>query len=426
MCKPIVFSESLFKRVVVLVSILIISVSCESKFAETIHQTTATAEHPPITSIPNQNTVSSQKLQATKILLQKEIKPIQLFWFPNAPTDHSTYQILAKHFNFFIFTQDEEAARNEIEALGGNGTFLQYVLFNAIKDEDKSTCFEIPYQARADNQPGDFCMIRDQHPDWLLRSNDGNPILTDFGGVLMDPANKGWREFWLERIKINQDQNGWDGVLLDNVEAGASYVSRFSSNKLPESFSEAKYTKAIEEFLKYLYGNYFHPERRQLYANIIGLHDQDVVLNYLNYLDGILLENFAVGWEDNYLDQGTWEEQLLLAEQTQHRGKKILLASQGKQYDLKHQEFALASYLLINQGDAFFRYTYAGKSTINPDLPAYGELWMYKNYLLNLGQPLGQAYRQGNLWRRDFEFGHVIVDPISHLTEFTGKHSDSK
>jgi hypothetical protein len=93
-------------------------------------------------------------------------------------------------------------------------------------------------------------------------------------------------------------------------------------------------------------------------------------------------------------------------------GKSIILVSHGTQTDLALQEFAFASYLLIADGKASFRY--AGSS-------AYNQAWIYDNYKLNLGAALGKRYQNGSSWKRDFSNGSVSVDPASHVVSITVK-----
>ena len=89
-------------------------------------------------------------------------------------------------------------------------------------------------------------------------------------------------------------------------------------------------------------------------------------------------------------------------------GKIILLVSRGDKDDYELQQFSFASYLLINQGNAYFRYAHGSD---------YNEVWLYDNYEYNLGDPLGPRYRDGDAWKRDFTNGSVMVNPLSHDVE---------
>jgi hypothetical protein len=93
-------------------------------------------------------------------------------------------------------------------------------------------------------------------------------------------------------------------------------------------------------------------------------------------------------------------------------GKSIILVSQGTRDDTTLQRFAFASYLLINQGNAFFRYANSSK---------YREVWLYEDYGIDLGVPLGARYLDGQVWRRVFSNGTVMVNPETHEVEINVK-----
>ena len=107
------------------------------------------------------------------------------------------------------------------------------------------------------------------------------------------------------------------------------------------------------------------------------------------------------------------------AETTQARGKRMMLIAQGGADNAEatwqpfnpRQQFAFASYLLVTDGAAAFRYA---------DSP-YRYIWLYDNYTLDLGRPLGPRYQDGGVWRRDFERGAVAVDSLTHDAAITLK-----
>ncbi len=94
-----------------------------------------------------------------------------------------------------------------------------------------------------------------------------------------------------------------------------------------------------------------------------------------------------------------------MAARAQAMGKWVILVAQGEQQDLTRQQFAFASYLLVNEGKATFRYTHQ---------TVYDEIWFYANYGIDLGSPLGPRYQDGEFWRRDFANGYVLVNPQDH------------
>ena len=124
-----------------------------------------------------------------------------------------------------------------------------------------------------------------------------------------------------------------------------------------------------------------------------------------------MLEYFATGWpNEGGLSPEEWEQQMKMAIEGQALGKTVILVSQGSQYDQQREEFALGSYLLVNNGSAFFRYT---------NLNNYEENWSYANQKFDLGIPLGARFQVGQSWRRNFAKGFVTVDPIARTASIT-------
>jgi len=245
-------------------------------------------------------------------------------------------------------------------------------------------------------------MIDSEHPDWFLLDKRGRRI---GGGEVywMDPGNPGFRAFWLDRAREMQEQYGWNGVFIDNTQAS---LGKFRSlNRLPEKYkTDEEYRTAVEGFLEYLQRNYFLPSGRKMYANITDTQNYEIWPEYLDYLDGVMVENFAAGWLERNKARAEWEEQMSALEEAHRRGKTTILVSQGEQDDLKRQAFSFASYLLVANEYAFFRYAQSG---------FYSQLWLYENYNLELGPPLSPRYREGANWRRDFLNGYVTVNPAT-------------
>lgn len=336
------------------------------------------------------------------------VEPIQLAWFYKPPAD-GDLAFLQQGFDFFILTLKDEPARDALRrdarAGGETAPILQYLLL--IEIQNPGDCDREPYGNQVAYQPGDYCRLLDAHPDWFLYDTNGEPVVND-KTVYMDPGNPGYREFWLNRARLAQEVLGWHGVFLDNVEASLAgwRVHGRAAGALPLRYpDDASYQAAIEGFLEYLYLNYFQPQGRPLWANITSLVDSETWFRYLAYLDGAMIEAFAVDWDDGYRSPEDWERQLALVEDAQALGKSVLLVAQGRHEDNGRQQFALASYLLVNNGLAYFRYA---------DYDHYNQAWWYENYLLELGMPLEPRRSVDGVYQRRFANGLVTVDPANH------------
>ena len=333
------------------------------------------------------------------------IEPLRIAWFYRPPFDEKQIPILSEYFDVFVLTKGDENLRNNLLAQEDSELILRYLLSNAILEP--ALCRDQPWRNQVADQPGDACTIREQHADWFLYSAEEKIVVDETGGLLMDPTHPGWRQFFIERVQKNQEELGWNGVFLDNVET--NYNKRIRLNSLPTGYpNNSSYQAAVEDYIRFLYTTYFQPAGQPMYANLIEYQGADDWMRFIPYLDGAMMEDFAVGWDLAGLPASMWEMQQEVIIQTQALGREVILVAQGSQSDIQRQGFALASYLLVNNGRASFRYA---------DAKRYGEVWMFNNYLIQPGQPIGPRYKEGDNWRRDYENGFVTVDPVRQTAE---------
>jgi hypothetical protein len=326
-------------------------------------------------------------------------------YFYKPSTDSVT--TLVSYFNNFVLTKGDEKYRDSLKAKGVTSPFLQYIKFDAI--QDPGSCTKQPAHNHAADKPGDFCDISKNHPDWFLLDVNGQRMYGGSNGdyVMMDPGNTGWRAFFLSRLQTMQTTLGWDGALFDNVEG--SLVKRQQYGQMPAKYTtDAQYQAAINGALAYYYA-WFKSAKRPLFANVISVKPVSVYFTYLQNLDGIETECWAVNWS-GYRKTADWLENLSRAEQTQSLGKRGLLIAQGAKTDAVKEQFAYASFLLIDNAKVFFRYANAA---------TYVQAWTYSNYKNTLGIPLGARYQSGTQWCRDYSKGKVCVDPAAHTSSIT-------
>lgn len=331
-------------------------------------------------------------------------RTVNLAFFYKPPTNSDAVTVAG--FGSVILTGGDEIFRDQLVANGFNSNIIQYYRAEAI--QDPGDCTSSPWKNQIAFKAGDFCNISANHPDWFLLDTNGNRIRIGSGNYYrMDPGNAGWRNFFVTRLIEIQQLKGWSGVFLDNLEAGVNQIQLdgVTAARYPDN---ASYRPAVRGFVQYLYQNYAVPYNRPLMANIIARSttDEAIWLDYMQHLNGAMQERWAVDWDyTDYLSEANWKADMALAEKTQAQGKYIILVAPGEKTDTNRQKFAFASYLLISNGKAAFRYS---NSSI------YREVWSYDNYTVQLGAPRGTRYQTGTAWRRDFANGYVIVDPINH------------
>lgn len=332
-------------------------------------------------------------------------KFVHLAWFYKPPNPNQVNS-LAQNFDFFILTHKDEETRDQLRSMGVSSPIFQYLLLTEIRQPD--TCDSDNYGNQVAYQKGDFCLIRDQRPEWFLLDESGNPIRNDNNTYFMDPGNPEFRKFWLQRAREMQAQYGWDGLFIDNVEASLAKFRQMGVTpaKYP---SDSIYQSAVNEFLIYLRENNPYLNERLVLANIVSVGDDDVWMRYIENLDGAMIESFAVDWSNGYKSAIEWEQQMDKIEKALAQGKILVLVSQGREYgDFNREQFALASYLLVSNGNTAFRY-------VNSE--NYRDMWLYENLFIDPGLPFGPRYREGMAWRRDFTNGYVLVNPWTNSSQ---------
>ena len=343
---------------------------------------------------------------------QSAIKYVRLVWFYKPPSN-GNLNLLAKKFSNFILTRSNEDTRDKLLALGAQPPILEYLRMDGI--QDPGSCSAKPWQNQVANRQGDFCNISKNHPDWFLLTTDHvrtYRLLGNYHYYLMDPGNKGWRTFFLNRARESLVKDPkWNGVFLDNLELTLIFHNQ-SGEKLARYPNDASFQSAVLGMVKYLSLAYFKPAGKILSANLVARPDDSLFNDFMTYLDGAMHEGWAIDNPNRWRPVDAWEKHLVLAEKAQAQGKFIILVSHGTKYDLELQKFAFASYLLITNGNASFRYG---------DDSHYAEAWLYPNYSLALGPPLGARYRVGSAWRRKFTHGIVTVNPVTHIVSIVMK-----
>ncbi len=344
--------------------------------------------------------------------------PVQLTWFYKPPEDGTSLSHLSNNFSYFVLTKNDESQRNYLQNRGH--PVLQYTKLDAIHDPcfqardpvgTTCNCNRNPLNNQVAWNANDICFIRDNHRSWFLRDKNGQLIYSSQGNrdfIIMDPGNQGWRDFWLSRMRQSQS-TGWDGIFIDNM---ATTFTRHGGNPVDlRDYSRQGWRNAIAGFLRYARQDYFSGANKKMLANLsVYWNEEPTYFQYLQYLDGTMDEHWGVlGNDTGVYSALSWERRILRADATLAQGKNMLLVSRGARNDHHRRNFALASYLLVDRGNGYFRYSRQGD---------YDAAWLYDDYDISLGAPVGNYYRQGSNWVRDFENGKVSVNPGAYTYEF--------
>ena len=348
----------------------------------------------------------------------------KLAYFHTISPEGDAPELLAQNADFIILTYGDEQYRDALRQAGYAGLILQYLNASQVNGpgpyRDSSvecdTLYE-PLRNGIARGVGDFC--RDLHPneDWFLHNGAGERLYSVIGGVgvwyHMDPGNSEWRAYASQAIArdiVGPNAAGFDGAFLDNVELSLTRLVEQVSNAdgiVREYPRHSDYHVAWDGYLEQIRARAGPGSR--IWASLVSDPNRGTLWSsYLAHLDGVMSPAFATGYDP--LSENAWENNLSQAEAAIGNGKDVVAVSLGTQDDAAWQQFALASYLLISDGEhAFFRYM------SDESKQALVTLWTYPNYEIRLGAALGPRTKSGATWRREFQCGYVEVNPTSRL-----------
>ena len=359
-------------------------------------------------------------------------RAVQIGYFYKPPTDQSGAAGLANSQSIIFLTQHDEKFRDQVRAAGFNGRIYQYLMANAIDGPappHMAPCDPnyVPWPNNAGDHVGDYCSLPEEA---FLHNSKGERIYYtyhDYGPetwrtgthyyTIMNPAHPAWRERWVRNMTEDVATLGYDGLFLDDLDIVPYRIRNRLENSdgtIAEYPDDASYREALRGFLEHVRPHITKP----MWANMMGtVNDGSDWDMFMPYLDGGMNEAYALDWVPGYLKVKYWEGQQEQAEKVLQSGKGFLGVAQGRQDEVERMRFALSSFMLIDQGDAVFRYSLG-------DGTSYRKLWDYPEFDVDLGEPLGPRYRDGETaWKRDFACGHVRVDPAGPSYEFAPDES---
>ncbi|MGH9481312.1 MAG: putative glycoside hydrolase [Terriglobales bacterium] len=302
-------------------------------------------------------------------LAQTPAAPPQLAYFYKPPLDGTSAAFLASHFQLIILTHGDERYLAQLRAAGYRGLVLQYIAANETEGPG-------PYanaQARCDlaypafqrtvaDRDGVFCRAIHPHEDWFLHNLAGARLLTRLRSAdrvwrttyLMNPASSGWRAFLIARLRQYR-RLGFDGFFLDNLDLSRAGLLRQPTTRggVAEFSTDARYRAAETAYLAALRSAF---PGVPIWANLT--HDPYQTGGwraYLPALDGVMVENFGLGWPRRPLTAAALAAQLANVRAVLAQGKGVIAVVQGAQHDSARLQTGLDLYrsLLWRQpGDA--------------------------------------------------------------------------
>lgn len=263
----------------------------------------------------------------------------------------------------------------------------------------------------------DTFWIAQNHPEWLLRDAEGNPIVTGAGGLLSnpgaywpDPGNKEWQEFFAQKLNklLGELGGGWDAILIDDffgtqeAQMGFTYTAPWANYATDKDYQDA-------------WIEFFTNVRKKIQLPFVPNLDGVSVALTPEFFGRLAVATGGIESE-TYPEEFPIEDFRRLLESIKKIPKNIRIhvnskPSPGWAGNVDKTLFAYYSYLLFADRDREAYWTFKEGTS---DIPHY---W-YKEFDLNLGESLGEATEKNELFVREFERAIVLVNAGTETKKF--------
>jgi len=245
--------------------------------------------------------------------------------------------------------------------------------------------------------------------DWYLTDFDDNRITFWPGTYMLNPAdtcpNQGGKRFneYLAGFVVNEifSTGLWDGIFYDNAWGSLTWLTGNKVDFNKDGKSDSNIDLHWQNGFKFL----FNETRRLSGDNFIVMGNGNSS-DYVNELNGIMLENFAsdnLSWKQsmqiyNYYENGSQTPKTMVINANTN--------NTGNKNDYKKMRFGLASALMGG-----------GYSSFDHGSADHAQTWWYDEYDVDLGKPVGKAVSANNyqnwqedVWRRNYSNGLALVN----------------
>ncbi len=253
------------------------------------------------------------------------------------------------------------------------------------------------------------------HPDWILKDEDGNLIrsgggLSNEGEYWPDPGNPEWQDYFAEKVtKLLCETGGqWDGVLLDQFIATADGHVRYA-----EAAQQVNYP--TDEAFQAVYLEFLRAVAAKIPVPIIVNTEGASIIRRPAFVAEVAM---AAGGAENEIfpEEMPIEDLRPYLETVQSLPPTIHIRINSKPAgwagDIDDTLFAYYCYLLIADRNREVYWTHKEGTS---DVPHY---W-YREFDLNLGASKGNIHFGEFIWSREFENAMVIVNAGEEPAEYS-------
>jgi hypothetical protein len=270
------------------------------------------------------------------------------------------------------------------------------------------------------NSTGVPCEQADQNPSWYLLNTSGQRFSS--GGYnwlwAMDVGNADYQRRWADNVVSEAVRNGWDGVLLDDVNATMKY--HYSVTSVAKYPSDAAYSAATRSALAHIGPRIQAAGKLAIANNATWVEYYSTGVDWLQFLSGVMDEmwlKYSTTAGAGYRGESQWTTQLNELKEAQRQGKLFVGKTQSANTDHAAARYGFATLLLGSQGRAAYSF---GNST--------EETPLFPEYSLAIGDAVAPEERLTNgVHRRFFTMGQVLVNPTgsTYTVALGASHSGS-
>lgn len=310
---------------------------------------------------------------------------------------HSNFVVLEKAHGFPKYKYSEEAIAADAAVLKDLNPDMKIVFYwNAFLDYSM-------YKAHEEYQ---------EHPEWWLKTKEGELDLKSDRIKRYDLSNKKLRKWWVSVAKQNLKNKNIDGIFFDAL----NQVTNPGNKKL---WGDEKYN-AIQQGLINLIEETrckIGDDKLIVYNGIRSTPKRNTGNNFPDNTDAVMIEHFG------YFNSRTKESMLKDIQEMEKAGKtgKIVVfktwpenawlnknfikksKKEKKKISKEHINFALASFLAGAQKHSYLIYNWGYRLKM-------GSLLWYPELDKPLGKPLNEMQVNGWILTRNYEHASIWVD----------------
>ncbi|PKM91394.1 hypothetical protein CVU82_02240 [Candidatus Falkowbacteria bacterium HGW-Falkowbacteria-1] len=219
---------------------------------------------------------------------------------------------------------------------------------------------------------------------------------------------KRWNDFLPEFVDSEIISSGlWDGIFYDNLFDSIDWLNngnidlngdgqKEGATQINDAWREGnvKMLKKTRELIGYDY---------------VVLANSSSYEPYHKYLNGRIFENFPLPFKGDGSWQSTVDSYLSIYNINVNPKFYIFNSTENNFSDFSKMHFGLLSSLFFN--DVYFSF--------DASVSNHGQTWFYDEYNLDFSKPKNNAYKiDNNIWRRDFEYFSILLNPNDYQFEF--------